>query len=374
MQLIDLAAQQARLRPRLDAAVAAVLDHGAYINGPEVARLEAELAAFAGEGVAAVGCSSGTDALLLALMAREVGPGDAVFVPGFTFPATAEAIALLGATPVLVDIEADTFALDPKRLAEAVDELPSHLRPAGVLPVDLFGLPCDHRAIGAVARDAGMWVVADAAQSFGAQRDGRPVGAQAPLSATSFFPAKPLGCYGDGGAVFTTEEHLVPVLRSLRSHGAGEHKYDIVRIGINGRLDTLQAAILLVKLEVFADELDRRQQVATRYSQALGGLEQITVPRLPEEASSTWAQYTIRIPDRDGVAAALRSEGIPTAVYYPLPLHHQVPYADLWRPPAGLEVACEMAASVLSLPMHPYLTEADQDLVVEALTRAAGAR
>lgn len=373
MHLIDLGAQQARMRPDLDAAIAGVLDHGAYINGPEVARLEEGLAAFVGHDVVAIGCSSGTDALLLALMGRGVGPGDAVFVPGFTFPATAEAIALLGATPVFVDIEADTFALDAKRVAEAVEELPATLRPAGVLPVDLYGVPADHAAIAAVAEAAGMWVIADAAQSFGAACDGVPVGALAPVTTTSFFPAKPLGCYGDGGAVLTTDDAMVPLVRSLRTHGAGDHKYDIVRIGINGRLDTVQAAILLVKLQAFPEELTQRRAVAARYSQALASLEEVTRPHVPQGTTSTWAQYTIRVPERDEVAASLREAGIPTAVYYPRPLHQQAPYAEMWRPSAGLEVACEMATSVLSLPMHPYLTEGDQDRVVEALARAVAA-
>lgn len=372
MQLIDLAAQQARLRPALDAAVAAVLDHGRYIMGPEVQRLEEALAGFVGEPVAVVSCSSGTDALLLALMAHGVGPGDAVFVPAFTFPATAETVALLGATPVVVDIEPETYAMDIDLLAAAVEELPPTLRPAGVIPVDLFGLPSDGAALAAVAKAAGMWIVADSAQSFGAARDGRRVGALAPVTTTSFFPAKPLGCYGDGGAIFALDEDLAPILRSLRAHGAGGHKYDIERIGINGRLDTLQAAILLVKLTVFGEELERRRSVAARYEDALGDLQAIVVPTVPPGCTSAWAQYTVRVPDRDRVAEALRAEGIPTVVYYPRPLHHQAPYAQFWRPSSGADVATRMAAEVLSVPMHPYLAPSDQDRVVDALIRAVG--
>lgn len=374
MQLIDLAAQQARLRPEIDAAVAAVLDHGAYIMGPEVAQLEGQLASFVGDDVIVVSCASGTDALLLALMARGVGPGDAVFVPAFTFPATAEAIALLGAVPVFVDIDPETYALDPSRLADAVEELPSHLRPVGVIAVDLYGLPSDYRALSEVTDRRDMWVVADAAQSFGGRRDGTAVGALTPLTTTSFFPAKPLGCYGDGGAVITTEAETAAVLRSLRVHGAGAHKYDIVRVGINGRLDTLQAAILLVKLGIFSDEIQRRQQVATRYTDALADLDDVVRPMVPCGCASAWAQYTVRVPGRDAVAARLREDGIPTAVYYPRPLHQQPPYAGYWRPSAEPAVSLSMASQVLSLPMHPYLSSADQDRVVSRLADALDGR
>lgn len=373
MQLIDLAAQQTRLRPEIDAALAAVLDHGAYIMGPEVDRLEAELAGFAGGGVSVISCSSGTDALLLALMALGAGPGDAVFLPGFTFPATAETVALLGATPVFVDIEPVTYSIDAGLLSAAVEELPRGLRAAGVIPVDLYGVPCDYVALRRAADQAGMWLIADAAQSFGGRRDDVPVGALAPITTTSFFPAKPLGCYGDGGAVLTTEADVAEVVRSLRVHGAGTHKYDICRIGVNGRMDTMQAAVLLVKLRVFAEELGCRQRVAARYTEALGSLGSVTVPRIPDGSTSAWAQYTIRVPDRDDVAARLRDEGIPTAVYYPRPLHDQEPYRGFWRPSSGGDVATEMAATVLSLPMHPYLSETDQDRVVDAVGRSVGA-
>ena len=370
MQFIDLAAQQAVLRERIDAAIAGVLDHGKYIMGPEVAELEAELAAFCA-APQVVSCASGTDALVMAMMALGVGPGDAVFVPSFTFASTAESVALLGATPVFIDVDATSFNLDPAHLARAVDAPPAGLRPVGVVPVDLFGQPADYEAISAVAEPAGLWLLADAAQSFGATRNGRPVGTLAPITTTSFFPAKPLGCYGDGGAVFATSEEHAALLRSIRVHGSGSHKYDNARIGINGRLDTVQAAILRVKLSVFADELVARQRVADRYDEGLGDV--LDVPRLGDGCTSAWAQYTLRLADRDGVAEALGSEGVPTAVYYPRPLHQQTAYRDFPSAVGGLPVSEQLAGEVLSLPMHPYLSEADQDAVVGAVRRAVGA-
>jgi dTDP-4-amino-4,6-dideoxygalactose transaminase len=369
MQFIDLAAQQARLRPQLDAAMARVLDHGRYIMGPEVAELEAELAAFSGADHV-VSCASGTDALVMALMVHGVGPGDAVFVPTFTFAATAESVAILGATPVFVDVDDTTFNLDVDQLAVAVRAVPAGLRPVGVVAVDLFGLPADYPGIHRVAEEHGMWVLADAAQSFGAHRDGTTVGRMATITTTSFFPAKPLGCYGDGGAVLTTDAGMAEVLRSIRVHGSGSEKYDNVRLGINGRLDTLQAAILLPKLAVFADEIVARQRVADRYAAGLGDV--VAVPRTPEGAASTWAQYTLQVPDRDGLQAALKADGVPTAVYYPRPLHQQTAYRGYPVGAGGVEVSERLATSVVSLPMHPYLAEADQDLVIAAVRRAVG--
>lgn len=372
MQFIDLAAQQARLRDGLDAAIARVLDHGRYIMGPEVAELEAALADFCG-APHAVSCASGTDALLLALMVRGVGPGDAVVVPSFTFASTAEAVALLGATPVFVDVDGTTFDLDPDRVADALDAPPPGTRMVGVLSVDLFGLPAENDALGALAGERGCWLVADAAQSFGASRDGVPVGRQAPLTTTSFFPAKPLGCYGDGGAVFAEDDADAEVLRSLRVHGSGTHKYDNTRIGINGRLDTLQAAILLQKLTVFADELVARDAVARRYADGLAPVaDRVALPRVPDGVSSAWAQYTVRIADRDAVAARLGEAGVPTAVYYPRPLHRQTAYQGFPVGPGGLPVSERLSSEVLSLPMHPYLGRDDQDRVVEALVAAVG--
>ena len=367
MQFIDLAAQQARVRSDIDRGIAAVLDHGRYIMGPEVAELEVALAEFCG-APHVVSCASGTDALIMALLVHGVGPGDAVFLPTFTFAATAESVALLGATPVFVDVDDTSFNLDVTKLAEAIAAVPNGLRPAGVVAVDLFVLPADYAGIDAVVAGFDMWVIADAAQSFGATRGGSSVGQMAPITTTSFFPAKPLGCYGDGGAVIATDPAHAEVLRSIRVHGSGTEKYDNVRLGINGRLDTIQAAILLPKLAVFADEIEARQRVATRYADGLDGV--VKVPSAPEGARSTWAQYTIQVADRDAVAAALKAEGVPTAVYYPRPLHQQTAYKSFPVGAGGVEVSERLAGAVLSLPMHPYLSEADQDHVIGAVTRA----
>jgi dTDP-4-amino-4,6-dideoxygalactose transaminase len=370
MQFIDLAAQQARLRPAIDEAIAGVLDHGRYIMGPEVAQLESALGAFSGvEHV--VTCASGTDALVMALMVHGVGPGDAVFVPTFTFAATAECVALLGATPVFVDVDDVTFNLDVDKLAAAIDRVPDGLRPAGVIAVDLFGLPADYPAIHEAVARRDMWVIADAAQSYGASRDGVSVGQMASMTTTSFFPAKPLGCYGDGGAVLTTDAEHAEVLRSVRVHGSGSEKYDNVRLGINGRLDTLQAAILLPKLAVFGDEIEARQRVADRYAAGLGDV--VTVPSTPTGARSTWAQYTLQVTGRDELVAALRQDGVPTAVYYPRPLHLQTAYRGHPVGAGGVEVSERLSGTVVSLPMHPYLSEADQDLVIAAVRRAVAA-
>ena len=367
MQFIDLGAQQRPIRKRIDDAIARVLDHGRYIMGPEVAELEQALGAFSGARHV-VSCASGTDALVLALLARGVGPGDAVCVPSFTFAATAEAVALLGAVPYFVDVDPDTFDLDAEQLRVAMDAPPDGLRVRGVVPVDLFGQPADYDAIAAVASEHGAWMIADAAQSFGAEQDGRAVGTLAPLTTTSFFPAKPLGCYGDGGAVFAETEDDADVLRSLRVHGSGSHKYDNARIGINGRLDTIQAAILLEKLAVFPDELVARRRVAAGYDEQLRDL--VTTPRLAGGSTSAWAQYTVLVPDRDGVAERLGAAGVPTAVYYPLPLHRQTAYAGYPVAPGGLDVSDRLAGEVLSLPMHPYLTDDDIGAIVDALGRA----
>ena len=367
MQFIDLAAQQARLRVGIDQAITRVLDHGRYIMGPEVAELEAALGEFCG-AAHVVSCASGTDALMMALMVHGVGPGDAVFVPTFTFASTAEAVALLGATPVFVDVDAQTFNLDVAKLAQAIASVPNGLRPVGVIPVDLFGLPADYASIDEVVAPLGMWVIADAAQSFGAARNGASVGSMASMTTTSFFPAKPLGCYGDGGAIIATDPAQVEILKSIRVHGSGTEKYDNVRIGINGRLDTIQAAILLQKLSVFGDEIQARQAVADRYADGLTAA--VVVPTTPVGARSTWAQYTIQVDDRAGVIAALQADGVPTAVYYPRPLHQQTAYQGFPIGDGGVEVSETLATSVLSLPMHPYLEPADQDQVIEAVRKA----
>ncbi len=364
---IDLAAQRRRLGRYVDEAILRVVDHGAYIMGPEVARLEAELSAFCGARHV-VSCANGTDALALILMANGVKPGDAVLCPSFTFAATAEVVAWLGAAPVFVDVHADTFNMDPASLEAGLETAREQgLRPVGVISVDLFGQPADYDPIEAFCAREGLWLLSDAAQSFGASYKGRKVGTIGAATATSFFPAKPLGCYGDGGAIFTDSDELADTLRSLRIHGQGVDKYENVRIGMNGRLDTMQAAVLIEKLKIFPDEIVARDRIAQRYNAALG--DQAIVPRVMEGATSVWAQYTLRIPgfDRGAFQAALRDAGIPTAIYYPKPLHRQIAYERY--PVAGGELAVSdrLAAEVISLPMHPYLDEETQDRVVAAV-------
>lgn len=365
---IDLARQQQRLGRRLTDRMDAVLAHGGYIMGPEIAELEAELARFSGARHV-VSCSSGTDALLLLLMAWGIGPGDAVFVPTYTFTATAEVVALTGATPVFCDVEATSFNLDVTSLETAIERTlaDGRLRPCVVIPVDLFGQPADYARIVPIARRHGLRVLADAAQSFGAHRDGLNVGTMGDATATSFFPAKPLGCYGDGGAVLTNDDELAAIVRSLRVHGKGAHKYDAVRIGLAARLDTLQAAVLLAKLEVFADELGARDAVADRYTELLGDV--VTTPALSTGVRSSWAQYTVRTADRDRLAAGLQQRGIPTAIYYPKPIDRQPAYRDVAAAhSAACPVAAELGTQALSLPMHPYLTEDEQQRIAGAVS------
>jgi dTDP-4-amino-4,6-dideoxygalactose transaminase len=367
LPFIDLQAQRRRLGGRIEAAIARVLDHGQFIMGPEVQALEAALADYVGVRHA-ISCASGTDALVLPLMARGIGPGDAVFVPAFTFAATAEAPALVGATPVLVDVERETANLDPQSLAEAIAMVrdDGRLVPRAVIPVDLYGQPADYAAIGALARDHGLLVIQDAAQSFGARIDGRAAGAQGHVGATSFYPSKPLGGYGDGGAMFTDDDDLAAILRSLRAHGAGAGgAYDHQRLGLTGRLDTLQAAVLLEKLPLLDDEIAAREQVARRYGEGLGDLVEIL--RIRPGVRSAWAQYTLLVPERDRLRAELGRQGIPTAVHYPRPLNRQPAFAGCPLAPGGLGVAEALAAAAVSLPMHPYLAEADQARVVGAV-------
>ena len=375
LAFIDLAAQQARIRPAIDAAIARVLDHGGFIMGREVGELEKKLAAFCGARHA-ISCASGTDALLMILMAWGIGPGDAVICPAFTFTATPEVIALLGATPVFADVREDTFNLDPQALEAAMEAArAAGLKPRAVIAVDLFGQPADYDAIEAFASANGLMVLADAAQSFGASYKGRKVGTLGHATATSFFPAKPLGCYGDGGAIFTENDALAAALESIRVHGKGTDKYDNVRIGINGRLDTLQAAILIEKLAIFGQEIEARDVVARRYAEALGGLNSISAPAVPKGLTSVWAQYTLRVPAarRAALAKALSAKGIPTAVYYPKPLHHQTAYKQFPVPRRGLDVSERLSTEVLSLPMHPYLGEADQRRITDSVAAALGA-
>jgi dTDP-4-amino-4,6-dideoxygalactose transaminase len=367
---IDLTAQRSRLGPRIDAAIARVVDACQFIMGPDVVRLESELAAFCGARHA-LSCASGTDALLLVLLAKGIGPGDAVICPSFTFCATAEVVALVGATPVFADVEAATFNLDPASLRKAVATAKQRgLKPKAIIPVDLFGLPADHDAIATTARAEGLFVLDDACQAFGAAYKQRRLGALSDATAVSFFPAKPLGCYGDGGAIFTDNDELAEVIRSLRVHGQGSDKYDNVRIGITGRLDSVQAAVLLEKMTIFADEIDARQDVARRYAQGLADVA--TVPQVPDGYLSVWAQYTIRVtPDRrDALAKSLKESGIPTAIYYPIPVHRQVAYRHYPVVDGGLPVSEQLAAEVISLPMHPYLDAATQDRIIESVRQA----
>ncbi len=367
---INVAAQRRRLGRAVDDAVARVLAHCQFIQGPEVRALEAELAAFCGARYA-VACASGTDALRLALMAWEIGPGDAVICPTFTFCATAEVVALGGATPVLADVDADTFNIDPASCARAVETAKRiGLKPRAIIPVDLFGLPADHDAIAAIAAAHDLLVLDDAAQSFGATYKGRRLGTLATATATSFFPAKPLGCYGDGGAVFTDDEALAAKMRSVRVHGEGVDKYDAARIGLTARLDTIQAAVLLEKLKIFPDEILARNRAAARYADGLAGVA--TLPRIPDGLTSVWAQYTIRLAGgrRDALAAALKARGIPTAIYYAKPLHRQAAYRRFPVADGGLPVSEQVADEVISLPMHAYLDEAVQDRIIAAVRGA----
>jgi dTDP-4-amino-4,6-dideoxygalactose transaminase len=367
---IDVAAQRRRLGPAIDAAVARVLGHCQFILGPEVRQFEQELAAFAGARHV-VTCASGTDALLLALRAWEIGPGDAVICPSFTFCATAEVVALTGATPVFVDVDAVTFNIDVEGIAGAIATAKRlGLKPKALIPVDLFGLAADHDSIAAAAKAQKLLILDDAAQAFGAAYKGRRLGTFGHATATSFFPAKPLGCYGDGGAVLTDDTGMADTLRSLRMHGHGSDKYDNIRIGLASRLDTIQAAVLSEKLKIFASEIEARNEVARRYAQALGDV--VTVPKVSEGLVSVWAQYTIRLPAgrRDAFAAALKAEGIPTAVYYPIPLHRQQAYKHYPVGEGGVAVSDKLAAEVISLPMHAYLDEATQDRIIAAVRRA----
>lgn len=372
MQFIDLGAQQARIRPQLDAAIKRVLDQGAYIMGPEVKAFEKGLSDFCGARFS-LGCANGTDALQLAVMALGAKAGDAIFCPTFTFAATAEIVPMTGATPYFVDVDRETYNLDIESLKRGISDARARgLRPAGVIPVDLFGLPADYDSIEAVARENGMWIIADSAQGFGATYKGRRTGSIGDIATTSFFPAKPLGCYGDGGAIFTGDEKLASITDSLRVHGKGTHKYDNERIGVNSRLDTLQAAILLEKLAIYEDEIERRQAVAQRYSDALGDC--LVVPVVADGLRSVWAQYTVRPKsgsNREAIMADLKERGIPTMVYYPRPLHRQTAYRHFPGDPAGLAVAEGLSTEVFSLPMHPYLEPAEQDRVIDAVKAAA---
>ena len=370
---IDLASQQARIRERIDHNLATVLDHGAYIMGPEVLAIEARLAEHAGTKHC-ISCSSGTDALILALLAEGLRPGQGVIVPSFTFAASAEVMPVLGAVPVFAEVDPQTFNLDPARLGDALATAgAAGVEVVGIIGVGLFGQPADYTAIGTFAAENGLWVIDDAAQSFGSSWEGQPVGKLADLTCTSFFPAKPLGCYGDGGAIFTDDDEKAEIMRSCRIHGMGRTRYENIRIGMTARLDTMQAAVLDAKLDIFADELIRRQQVADRYAAMLGHL--VETPRLAAAATSSWAQYTVKLPqgtDRERIASVMKMHDVPTAVYYPVPMHEQPPYRHFPVAGGGLDVTSDLCARVLALPMHPYLEAPVQEQVAAALTAALG--
>jgi dTDP-4-amino-4,6-dideoxygalactose transaminase len=367
---IDVAAQRRRLGSAVDDAVARVLAHCQFVQGPEVAAFEGELARFCGARHA-IGCASGTDALLLVLIAWGIGRGDAVICPSFTYHATAEMVALLGATPIVADVHADTFNLDPASCERGVATAKRlGLKPRAIIPVDLFGLPADHDALNAVAAAHGLLVLDDAAQAFGAGYRGRKLGTLTTATTTSFFPAKPLGCYGDGGAVFTDDDALAARVKSLRLHGEGVDRSEAVRIGITGRLDTIQAAVLIEKLKIFPEEIAARDKVAARYCDALADIA--TVPRTGNESTSVWAQYTIRLKpaQRDALAPTLKAQGIPTAIYYTKPLHRQPAYRDFPVADGGVPVSEQLSKEVISLPMHAYLEPPVQDRIIAAVRRA----
>lgn len=369
---IDLQAQRRRIAAEIDHAVAAVVEGGQYVLGPQVRALEEQLAEYAGVKHC-VACANGTDALMIVLRAWEIGPGDAVFVPAFTFAASAEVVALVGATPVFVDVLEDTYNLDPHSLEAAIAlvKREGKLRPRAVMTVDLFGQAVDYRAIEPIAVREKLKLLVDTAQAFGATLDGRQTAAVGDAASTSFFPAKPLGCYGDGGATFTNDDGLAELLRSIRMHGQGADKYENVRIGVNSRLDTIQAAILIEKLKIFPEEIEMRERVARRYTEAFRRSNRVQPPHVIEGVQSSWAQYTIQVPDRDKLAADLKAKGIPTAIYYPTPLSHQKGYAQF--PSAGTPVSDRIARRVISLPMHPYLDEVTQDRIIGAVLESAGA-
>lgn len=366
MQFIDLGAQRERIRDRLKAAIDRVVDDGRYILGPEVAEFEGKLADYVGVKHV-IACANGTDALLLPLLASGIGPGDAVFVPSFTFAATAEVVALAKAEPVFVDIDPDTYNIDTASLEAAIDMIKAEgrLRPRAISPVDLFGLGADYSTILPIAEREGLMVIEDAAQSIGGMIGNAKCGSFGTVGSTSFYPAKPLGCYGDGGAMFTDDDEMAALLRSYAFHGKGETQYDNIHVGLNSRLDTLQAAILIEKLAILEDEMIARQKVAQRYSEGLRGV--VKVPHIPSASRSAWAQYAIETPERDALKAHLQAEGIPSVIYYVKPLHQQVAYRDYPTAPGGLPVSEDLPSRILCLPMHPYLSEADQDRIIAAI-------
>lgn len=368
---IDLQAQRRRLGEPLNKAIQAAVEGGQWVLGPQVTELEKRLAEFAGVKYC-ISCANGTDALMIVLRAWNIGPGDAVFVPAFTFAASAEVVALVGAAPVFVDVQEDTYNMDPASLEAAIAlvKREGKLKPRAVMPVDLFGQPADYRKLEPIVRGEKLLLLCDAAQGFGGLLDGRRSGGIGDAAATSFFPAKPLGCYGDGGAVFTNDAALDELLRSIRMHGQGSDRYENVRIGVNSRLDTIQAAILLEKLKVFPQEIEMREAVARRYNKAFRVTNSVRAPHVIDGAQSTWAQYTIQVADREKFQADMKAKGVPTAVYYPIPLSLQKGYKGF--PSAPTPVSERISKSVVSLPMHPDLDAATQDRIILAVLESVG--
>lgn len=369
MQFRDLARQYEKLKPQMDEAILKVCADATFISGPQVEELEMQLAEYVGVKHC-IACANGTDALSLALMAWDIGPGDAVFVPDLTFFASGEVVSFEGATPIFVDCVEGTFNMDAASLETAVGQVlqEGRLKPRAVIPVDLLGLPADHPAIRQVADKYGLLVLEDAAQGFGGTINGKRAASFGDISTTSFFPAKPLGCYGDGGAIFTDNDAWNEHMRSLRVHGKGSHKYDNVRIGVNSRLDTMQAAVLQVKMRVFDEELVLSQQQADYYTSRFAGL--VPTPEVPAGYTSAWAQYTLRLPSheaREALAQRLQAEGIPSMVYYPIPMHRQRAFAGTRSAVAHTPVATRLCDTVLSLPMHPYLTGAEREKVADVV-------
>jgi UDP-2-acetamido-2-deoxy-ribo-hexuluronate aminotransferase len=372
VEFTGLTTQRERLRSTIDRNIGAVLDHGRFIMGPEVREFEEKLESFCG-AKHAIGCANGTDALQIALMATGIGRGDAVLVPSFTYTATAEVILVLGATPVFVEVDGNTFNLSLEALEQAITKARADgLNPRAIMSVDLFGLPADCDAVAAIAEREDMVYISDAAQSFGARlADGRAVGTLAQITTTSFFPAKPLGCFGDGGAVFTDDDELAAAMRSIRVHGQGSAKYETVRVGMNSRLDTIQAAVLNAKIDIFAEEIANRNALADAYEKRLASI--VATPKRPEGVVSAWAQYTIRVSQRDAIQAELNARGVPTAVYYPLPMHLQPAYASYGDGAGSMPLSEQLSREVLSLPMNPYWTSEDVDIVCTAIEEAVQA-
>ncbi len=370
MQFINLQRQYERIKDSLNVKLQSVLSNCKFILGPEVEELENELANFVGRKFC-VSCSSGTDALIMPLMAYGVGIGDAIFTTPFSFIATSEVIRIVGATPVFVDIDPRTFNIDPSKLEEKIKEVLNlgKLKPKGIIPVDLFGLPADYIRLLPIASKYGLFVLEDAAQGFGGQLNGRRACSFGEVSATSFFPAKPLGCYGDGGAIFTDDEEMYNLLVSIRVHGQGTDRYENVRLGINGRLDTIQAVVLLSKLQIFEEELQLRNQIAKKYSDKLS--EKLETPFVPDGYQSCWAQYSVLAKNelqRNLILNKLKEKGIPTAIYYPIPLHLQKVNLDLGYKIGDFPVAEDISKRIFSLPMHPYLTNEEIETITNAIS------